>query len=117
MTFHASADTTGIDYLQIIKWVLIVLAAGFVGHFGKSLAAYLIGRGRNPKTPGPSEAARWVTSRNPKTPGPSEAAREFVEVPRAAAPPPTLSEGPALAAKAAKKASKALIKMRKKENK
>jgi hypothetical protein len=32
--------------LEVLKWVLIVLAAGFVGQFGKRLADHLIGRSR-----------------------------------------------------------------------
>jgi len=35
----------------IIKWVLLVLAAGFVGQFGKSLALRLIKRHREKKLP------------------------------------------------------------------
>jgi hypothetical protein len=38
-----------IDYQQVIKWVLIVLAAGFIGHFGKSFAEYLLARARKKK--------------------------------------------------------------------
>jgi hypothetical protein len=32
--------------LEVLKWVLIVLAAGFVGQFGKRLADHLIARSR-----------------------------------------------------------------------
>ena len=32
---------------SVLKWVLVVLAAGFVGQFGKSLALFLIKRRRN----------------------------------------------------------------------
>lgn len=35
----------------IIKWVLLVLAAGFVGQFGKSLALRLIKQRREKKLP------------------------------------------------------------------
>jgi len=38
-----------IDYQQIIKWVIIVIAAGFLGQFGKSFATYLIERARKKK--------------------------------------------------------------------
>ncbi|MCK5827730.1 hypothetical protein KAH43_04315 [Candidatus Bipolaricaulota bacterium] len=31
----------------VLKWVLVILAAGFVGQFGKSLALYFIKRHRN----------------------------------------------------------------------
>jgi hypothetical protein len=33
----------------VLKWVLAVLAAGFVGQFGKSLALFFIKRRRNKK--------------------------------------------------------------------
>jgi len=32
---------------SVLKWVLVVLAAGFVGQFGKSLALFFIKRRRN----------------------------------------------------------------------
>ncbi|MBN2516814.1 MAG: hypothetical protein JXC33_12385 [Deltaproteobacteria bacterium] len=35
-----------IDYLKILKWILIVLLAGFIGQFGKSLAKHLMNRAR-----------------------------------------------------------------------
>jgi flagellar biosynthesis/type III secretory pathway M-ring protein FliF/YscJ len=38
-----------IDYLRIIKWVLIVLLAGFIGQFGKSFAKYIMERTRRKK--------------------------------------------------------------------
>jgi len=37
------------DYLKIAKWVAIVLLAGFIGQFGKSLAKHLIERARMKK--------------------------------------------------------------------
>jgi hypothetical protein len=33
------------DYWKIVKWVLIVLLAGFIGQFGKSLAKYFMAHG------------------------------------------------------------------------
>jgi hypothetical protein len=35
------------DWFDILKWVLIVLAAGFIGQFGKRLADHLVSRARN----------------------------------------------------------------------
>ena len=35
-----------LDYLRIAKWVLIVLLAGFIGQFGKSLAKHLMEKAR-----------------------------------------------------------------------
>jgi len=37
---------TDFDYLRIAKWVLIVLLAGFIGQFGKSLAKHLMEKAR-----------------------------------------------------------------------
>ena len=34
----------GIDFWQIMKWVLIVLVAGFIGQFGKTLAKHIMER-------------------------------------------------------------------------
>jgi len=34
------------DYLRIVKWVFIVLLAGFIGQFGKSLAKHLMEKAR-----------------------------------------------------------------------
>ncbi len=38
---------TDADISKIIKWVIIVLLAGFVGQFGKSFAVHLIERVKN----------------------------------------------------------------------
>jgi hypothetical protein len=35
-----------LQYWKIIKWVLIVLLAGFIGQFGKSLAKYIMEKTR-----------------------------------------------------------------------
>ena len=35
-----------IDWLNIIKWVLIVLLAGFIGQFGKSFAKHMMEKAR-----------------------------------------------------------------------
>jgi hypothetical protein len=35
-----------IDWLNILKWVLIVLLAGFIGQFGKSFAKHLMEKAR-----------------------------------------------------------------------
>jgi hypothetical protein len=36
----------GIPWLNIMKWVLIVLLAGFIGQFGKSFAKHLMEKAR-----------------------------------------------------------------------
>ncbi|HOO89817.1 MAG TPA: hypothetical protein PLA74_03235 [Syntrophales bacterium] len=43
-----------LDYLRIIKWVLIVLLAGFIGQFGKSLAKHLMEKARLKRKGSPS---------------------------------------------------------------
>jgi hypothetical protein len=35
-----------IDWMNILKWVLIVLLAGFIGQFGKSFAKHLMEKAR-----------------------------------------------------------------------
>ena len=37
---------TDFDYLRVAKWILIVLLAGFIGQFGKSLAKHLMEKAR-----------------------------------------------------------------------
>ena len=41
----------GVDWL-VLKWVLVVAAAGFVGQFGKAFATYLLRRSRERREPG-----------------------------------------------------------------
>jgi hypothetical protein len=35
----------------VLKWILVVLAAGFIGQFGKAFATYLMRRTRQPREP------------------------------------------------------------------
>ncbi len=37
----------------VLKWILVVLAAGFIGQFGKAFATYLMRRTRQPMEPSP----------------------------------------------------------------
>ena len=39
------------DFVDILKWVGIVLAAGFIGYFGRYLAMFIIGRVQKKKAP------------------------------------------------------------------
>lgn len=39
-------DLTELTFATIMKWVLVVLAAGFIGQFGKSFASHLIAKAR-----------------------------------------------------------------------
>jgi hypothetical protein len=81
--------------LEVLKWVLIVLAAGFVGQFGKRLADHLIARSRR----------RRGASEQPRIP----------RAPRAKAGPSDITAAPVgSGAKAAKKSVKAQVKRDKK---
>lgn len=91
-----------IDYFQVLKWVLIVLSAGFIGQFGKSLATYLMKKARVSRTAGASTEASTELPKETKGETP------------AAPPAPERDE---LQGKTDKKAAKALIKIRKKESK
>lgn len=91
-----------VDYFQILKWILIVLSAGFIGQFGKSLATYLMKKARVSRTAKTSPEA--PTELPKQTKGETPTAPPF--------PEPKESQ-----AKADKKAAKALIKIRKKESK
>jgi hypothetical protein len=87
-----------IDYQQVIMWVLIVLAAGFIGQFGKSFAAYLISITRKKKNLTETEES----GRTDKKPEEEKL-------------PVSVSETAGTQAKTEKKALKAFIKQRKKE--
>ncbi len=88
-----------IDYWLVIRWILLVLAAGFIGQFGKSFAKHLIARVRARKGPtGPANAGPPAQPDKGSQPKPS-------------------GEEAAYDAKAAKKAWKAMAKLRKKEQK
>ena len=71
---------TDIDYLRIAKWVLIVLVAGFIGQFGKTLAKHLMEKARLKKkglsptveeTPSITGRARIENTPGPQEPLPS----------------------------------------------
>ena len=96
--FHIEKrEMNEIDYHQVIKWVIIVIVAGFLGQFGKSFAKYLIERARRKKARAASE--KLEASVNPPTePAPKEAAVETTEA----------------IGKAEKKAAKAMVKLLKK---
>ena len=49
------------DLMEVLKWVGIVLAAGFVGYFGRYLAMMIIERVRKKKTQETSITAPPVT--------------------------------------------------------
>ena len=51
-----------IDYQQIIKWVIIVIVAGFLGQFGKSFVKYLIERVRKKEARAASKKSELFVS-------------------------------------------------------
>lgn len=91
-----------IDYMEVLKWVLIVLGAGFIGHFGRVFAEHLIDRVRKKKA---SSAGRTELSN--ARPEPVAAIQPEEE-------PPKDKTGAKAESKAVKKALKAEIKLRKK---
>jgi hypothetical protein len=95
-----------------VKWAFVVLAAGFIGQFGKSFASYLMGRARLRKTGSPQS----TPGQGLKEDAPQRAA------PREEPSPGRMERAPALPVaepadrlKAGKKERKAREKRRKKE--
>ena len=86
-----------IDYHQIIKWVIIVIIAGFLGQFGKMFATYLIDRAKRKKNLPASERSDVPSKQD----APATAA-------------PVSREATEAGDKAAKKALKAAVKAKKK---
>ncbi len=91
-------DIGDISTWRIVKWVLIVLVAAFIGQFGKTFAQYLMHRFRRGKT----EAQPSVTA---KSSAPADVAL-------------TTNAGASEASlKAQKKEAKVLLKAKKKDKK
>jgi hypothetical protein len=95
-----------LDYLRIIKWILIVLLAGFIGQFGKSFAKHLMERSRLKRN---ERAAKIDITTSAASQNNSH------ETHRAVEPPPVMP--PEEKAKQDKKLAKALAKQKKKETK
>jgi len=85
----------------VLKWVLVVLAAGFIGQFGKAFAAYLIRRAGEGKT---KEA-------------PPPAVQEQAGLPAGQRPAPVASAGEAMGDAGAQESGKALKARQKAEKK
>mgnify|MGYP001767317902 CR=1 FL=1 len=103
------------DIWTVMKWVLLVLLAGFIGQFGKTFAQQLMKRFR--KEPGTAVGApegRGVKA--PAVPPADNRPRPELPLagPPAAPPPPPVG---AISAAADKKLLKALAKQKKKEAK
>ena len=94
---------SGVVWL-VLKWVLVVLAAGFVGQFGKAFATHLMRRAGKPEASSlpepPPEAAL------PQRP----AAQEPTSTPQPAAAPPTSPKDEKKEKKAQAKQQKKLLK-------
>ncbi len=87
-----------IDWMEALKWILLVLAAGFIGQFGKRLADFLLARRRERRK---NEQRSWTDTAPLQASG---AAIAPVDEPAKAA------------AKTAKKAAKAEVKRAKKSD-
>ena len=97
------------DYWKIGKWVLIVLLAGFIGQFGKSLAKYFMAKGKELRQESASNKAEQsvveISDDGPPETPPA--------IPGNQSSPDLTGE----TAKAQKKALKALTKQKKKKAK
>jgi len=96
-----------LDYLRIIKWILIVLLAGFIGQFGKSFAKHLMERSRLKRN---ERAAKIDITTSAASQNNSHETHRAVE-------PPPVDMPPEEKAKQDKKLAKALAKQKKKETK
>ncbi len=101
------------DYWNIIKWVLIVLLAGFIGQFGKSLAKYFMAKGKVlKKDKGPDDTEQSVLQINNDNPADDPSAVNDNK-----SSPDLAGDAAKERAKQKKKALKALTKQKKKDAK
>ncbi len=70
---HNLFSTEAGVFWLVLKWVLVVLAAGFIGQFGKALASHLIRKAQERKR---REEAGTAEHREPPAAGPVRAAPE-----------------------------------------
>ncbi len=96
-----------LDYLRILKWILIVLLAGFIGQFGKSFAKHLMERSRLKRN---EKATKIDITTSAASQNPPDKSQGEVE-------PPPVDIPPEEKAKQDKKLAKALAKQKKKEAK
>ncbi|MFH0915052.1 MAG: hypothetical protein V1912_01220 [bacterium] len=95
---------SAIDWFDILKWVLIVLAAGFIAQFGKRLADHLVSRARH----------RSATTSSPPPPSPTGEETRGNGSGQASSEPRSADDlHTKTVAKIAKKAAKAEVKRRK----
>jgi hypothetical protein len=102
-----------IDIHAVLKWVLIVLAAGFIGQFGKTLAQYVMRKTREKAAKRQALSERPVGDPMEPLPGESSGAGNAVRGQVPADAPVAVTNGKAdkKAAKARKKELKFLKKM------
>ena len=114
---HNLFSTEAGVFWLVLKWVLVVLAAGFIGQFGKALASHLIRRAQERKR---REGAGTAEHRAPPAAGPVPAAPEAPAVPEAPADGPVTSGSADVAdaeRKAREKAQKKALKAQQKAEK
>jgi hypothetical protein len=105
-------DISDVFSWGVIKWVLIVLVAGFIGQFGKSFALHVIAWVRRKKKSEPDEARTPGEEKSLYPVAPSGEKQILQEN-----KPPSDSKAAAAALKLKKKEAKALLKAKKKEAK
>ena len=96
--------------VDVAKWALIVLVAGFIGQFGRKFAEYLIDRAKRKKAAAPSEKS---SSSDTVDKGENDGRTSLPEPASPATPAPTSKETKERD-KARKKLNKALAKQKKK---
>ncbi len=104
----ASGRRPDIDWPEILKWILVVLAAGFIGQFGKRLADYLLERRRRRRRSRSGDEKPQTAADLPAAPAPPQLHAPEPEPPELT-PPQSPTD-----AKTLKKLAKAEIKKAKK---
>jgi len=105
----ASGRRPDIDWPEILKWILVVLAAGFIGQFGKRLADYLLERRRRRLRSQSGDETPQTADNLPAAPAPPQ-----LEPPQPESSELTSRDAPSLDAKTLKKLTKAEVKKAKK---
>ncbi len=98
------------DYIKIFKWILIVLLAGFIGQFGKSMAKHIMAKARSGKKELTDQTEEIINSTEGNRTG------DRLEV---KSPQPDIKQNTVTGedAKQKKKLAKAMAKQKKKEAK
>lgn len=108
---HNLFSTEAGVFWLVLKWVLVVLAAGFIGQFGKALASHLIRKAQERRR---REGAAEAEHRAPPAAGPAPAAPEApADIPAA----PDAADAADAERKAREKARKKALKAQQKADK